>query len=108
MIMTIINKNYLIPDKYGNTSLSLAIEEGNIQKVRQMYSPPNYTDSDIELLKRIAIDMMNHNIQEQYGLSWDIFSRIYSEAKYQLDLQGEDTTDVIDVYNNNLNIKMKK
>lgn len=42
--------------------------------------------------------MMNHDIQRQYNLSKDVISRIYSEAKYQLDLLGEDITEVINAF----------
>jgi len=90
-----VKKDYLIPDKYGNTPLSIAIEEGNIEKIRQIY---NSQEPYTELLKRIAIDIMQPNIQRQYNLSKDVISRIYSEAKYQLDLLGEDTTEVIDAF----------
>ena len=90
-----INKNDLIPDKYGNTNLSLAIEEANIEKIRQIC---NSQETYTELLKRISIDIMQPTIQKQYELSKDVFSRIYSEAKYQLDLLGEDTTEVIDAF----------
>ena len=93
-----IKKDDLLPDKYGNTPLSLSIEEGNIEKIRQIYNTPHKTYTDTELLKKIAIDMMNHDIQRQYNLSKDVISRIYSEAKYQLDLLGEDTTEVIDAF----------
>ena len=89
-----MNKEHLVTDKYGNTPLSLAIEAGDMEKVRQMYSA--HTGGDADLLKRIAVDSMNPSIQEH--LSWDARSRIYSEAKYRLDLLGEDTTDVIDAY----------
>lgn len=92
-----INKDNLIPDKYGNTLLSLSIEEGNIEKIRQIYNTKE-TFSHTELLKKIAIDIMDPTIQKVYDLSRDVFSRIYSEAKYQLDLLGEDTTEVIDAF----------
>jgi len=92
-----IKKEDIIPDKYGNTLLSIAIEKGKLDKIREIYYPQNiYTDT--ELLKRIAIDMMNPIIQKQYDLSKDVYSRIYSEAKYQLDLLGEDTTEIIDIF----------
>lgn len=92
-----INKKHLIADKYGNTPLSLAIEEGNIEKIREMCEMKNKY-SDAELLKKIAIDILSYSNKE-YGLHQDIFSRIYSEAKYQLDLLGEDITEVINAYN---------
>jgi len=93
-----IDKAALIGDKYGNSPLSLAIEEGNILQVRDMYKvTEELTNAD--LLKKIALDMMNTNVQEHYSLTQDVFSRVYSEAKYQLDLLGEDTTEVIDAYN---------
>ena len=92
-----INKDDLIPDKYGNTLLSLSIEEGNIEKIRQIYNTKE-TFSHTELLKKIAIDIMDPTIQRHYNLSKDVISRIYSEAKYQLDLLGEDTTEVIDAF----------
>jgi len=97
--LPIINKEALVADKYGNTPLSLAIEEGNIEQVRELYKIQKEELGDTELLKKIAIDMMNSSIQEHYNLTQDIFSRVYSEAKYQLDLLGEDTTEVIDAYN---------
>lgn len=92
-----IKKDDLIADKYGNTPLSLAIEKGNIEIIRQIYDTQK-TYTHIELLKKIAIDIMNPTIQKQYDLSKDIYSKIYSEAKYQLDLLGEDITEVIDAF----------
>lgn len=91
-----IKKDDLIADKYGNAPLSLAIEKGNIEKIRQIYDTQTYTN--LELLKKIAIDIMNPTIQKQYDLSKDIYLKIYSEAKYQLDLLGEDITEVIDAF----------
>ena len=90
-----VKKDDLIPDKYGNIPLSIAIEEGNIEKIRQIY---NSQEPYTELLKRIAIDIMQPTIQKQYNLSKDVFSRIYLEAKYQLDLLDEDTSEVIDAF----------
>lgn len=46
---------------------------------------------------------MNPTIQKQYDLSKDIYSKIYSEAKYQLDLLGEDIIEVIDAFITQLN-----
>ena len=88
-------KEDVMPDKYGNTPLSISIEEGSIEKIRQIYNQQKtYTES----LKRIAIDIMDPIIQKVYGLSRDVFFRIYSETKYQLDLVGEDTTEVINAF----------
>lgn len=41
-----IKKDDLLPDKYGNTPLSLSIEEGNIEKIRQIYNTPHKTYTD--------------------------------------------------------------
>jgi len=92
-----IDKEALIGDKYGNSALSLAIEEGDIEQVRKIFVVKKDL-SDADLLRTIAVDMMDKNIQKEYGLSQDIVSVVYSEAKYQLKVMGEDIDSVIDAY----------
>jgi hypothetical protein len=93
-----INKKHLIADEYDNTPLSLAIEEGNVEKVRQMYSIEKPL-SDADLLRAIAIDITHNEVRESYNISKDIALTIYSEVKHQLNLMGEDTSEVVDAYN---------
>lgn len=96
--MPVIKESALEADEYGHTPLSTAIEEGNIGQVRDMYSvTKNLNDAD--LLRTIAIDMMDKTVQQEYELTRDIVSTIYSEAKYQLKVMGEDIDMVIDAYN---------
>ena len=87
----------LVGDKYGNSALSLAIEEGNIEQIRKIFVIKKDL-SDADLLRTIAVDMMDRNIQKEYGLSRDVVSAVYSEAKYQLKVMGEDIDSVIDAY----------
>lgn len=96
--LPVIKEEALVADEYGHTPLSTAIEEGNIRQVREMYGAEE-TLNDADLLRTIAVAMMNSNVQEEYNLSRDIFSTVYSEAKYQLKLMGEDINAVIDAYN---------
>lgn len=96
--LPLINEEALNGDKYGNTPLSIAMEEGNIEKVRQMYSVEKSL-SDADLLRAIAIDVTHNEVRENYNISKDVALTIYSEAKYQLDLMGEDTSEVVDAYN---------
>jgi len=96
--LPIINEGALKGDEYGHTPLSTAIEEGNIEQVRKMYSVEKSL-SDADLLRAIAVDMMDSDVQAKYDLSRDIISTVYSEAKYQLKVMGEDIDAVIDAYN---------
>ena len=93
-----INEEALKGDKYGNTPLSLAIEEGNIEKVREIYVIGKSL-SDADLLRAIAIDVTSHDIQETYNINEGVALRIYSEARDQLNLMGEDTSTIVDAYN---------
>jgi aromatic ring-opening dioxygenase LigB subunit len=55
--------------------------------------------SDADLLRAIAIDVTHNEVRENYNISKDVALTIYSEAKYQLNLMGEDTSEVVDAYN---------
>lgn len=92
-----IKPEVLKTDNYGNSLLSVAIEEGNMDEIKKMYIADNNI-SDAELLKKIAIDIMDPDVQAEYNVSDDTASVIYSEAKYQLKLMGEDISEIIDVY----------
>ena len=96
--LPVIKEEALKGDKYGNTPLSIAMEEGNIEQVRQMYSVERSL-SGADLLRVIAIDVTDNKVRENYNISKDVALTIYSEAKYQLDLMGEDTSEVVDAYN---------
>ena len=96
--LPIIHEEALNGDKYGNTSLSLAIEEGNLEKVREIYVVDKSL-SDADLLREIAIDITSHDMQETYNINEGVALRIYSEARDQLNLMGEDTSTIVDAYN---------
>jgi|APGre2960657423_1045063.scaffolds.fasta_scaffold14024_2 hypothetical protein len=91
-------KQYFIGDKYNNSPLSRAIEEGKISQVREMY-PIKESLSDAKLLQKIAIDITHDTAQENYHISKDVALRIFSEVEHQLNLMGEDTTEVVEAYN---------
>jgi hypothetical protein len=91
-------KQYFIGDKYNNSKLSLAIEEGRIDQVKEMY-PIKTSLSDAEFLQKIAIDVTYNKVQETYNISKDVALRIFSEVEQQLNLMGEDTTEVVEAYN---------
>lgn len=96
--LPVIKEGSLKGDKYGNTPLSLAIEEGNIEQVKQMFFVESIL-SNAELLKIIALDMTTKEVQDEYNILQEVASTIYAEAKYQLDLMGEETIEIVNAYN---------
>ena len=88
-------KTTLHEDKYHNTDLSLAIEVGNFTKIRDLYNI-NTQISDAEILKQIALKAHNDELASQFDVSHDGELRIYYEAKDQLNLMGEDISELID------------
>jgi len=95
--LTIIKKD-ISSDMYSNSPLSLAIDEYEMDKLREMCNNIKEEDfNDAELLQKIALAMTNKEIQNAINL--EVASTIYSEAKFQLNLMGVDTTEIIDAYN---------
>lgn len=95
--LPVIDKEALKGDKWGHCKLSYAIEDGDIKLIEQMYQLQEKL-SDADLLKRIAIDLMNKSIQSHYEIDEKVVSEIYSGIEYQLRLIGEDISDVMDVH----------
>lgn len=93
-----VKEGALKADKYGNTPLSLAIEDGNISVAREMY-PLDKGLSVAEFFKRIALDMTSPELQNEYKITPNVALNIYSESKYQLNLMGEDTSEIVEAYN---------
>src|SRR5574343_378971 len=96
--MPVIKESALEADEYGHTPLSTAIEEGNIEQVRTMYSITK-TLTDADLLRTVAIDMMDKDVQNLYYIDEDVVFEICSGVEYQLRLMGESTEDIISIYN---------
>ena len=93
-----IDKRALKADEAGNCGLSLAIEECKFHTIRELYKTQKKL-SDADLLRKIAFDMTNSDVQAKYGLSKNVTSHIYSEARDQLIYMGEDVDSVIDACN---------
>lgn len=91
-----ISKDALNGDKWGNCKLSEAIEKGDINEVRNLCSPLTELN-DTDMLRILAFDMMNNNLSLALNIS--VRESVYSEAKHQLELMGEDVSDVIEAYN---------
>jgi hypothetical protein len=97
-VLPVIDKEALKGDEWGNCDLSNAIEDGNIKKVREIYKTTEDLN-DADLLRSIAIDVTHSEVREFFKMSRDTALTIYSEAKYQLNLMGEDTSEVVESYN---------
>lgn len=96
--LPVIDEEALKGDEWGNCDLSIAIEDGNIKKVREIYKTADSLN-DADLLRSIAIDVTQSEVREFFQMSRDTALTIYSEAKYQLNLMGEDTSEVVESYN---------
>lgn len=89
-------KQYFTADKYSNSAVSLAIEEGDIAKLKEIY-PFTELEKNFDtanLYRTVAEDMTikQNNIDEVAA------KRIYAEALHQLTLLGEDISDIVDLY----------
>lgn len=90
-----IKEESLQGDKWGNCELSKTIEKGDICKVKNLCVPSTELN-DIDILRKLAFDMMNNTIS--LGFSTPVRESVYSEAKHQLELMGEDVSDLIEAY----------
>lgn len=94
----IIKESALKGDKWGNSELSYAIENDEIDRIKEIYNVSNEINKS-SLFKMIALDMTDKAVQDQYHIELNVASTIYSEAKYQLDLMGEETIELVEAYN---------
>ena len=81
-------KDQLVGDKWGNSKLSLAMEQHNFDAVKEICSVKGML-SDSELLQKIAMDMKSSEIKNQFSIDDEVASTLYSEARDQLTLLGE-------------------
>lgn len=88
-------KQYFIGDKHGNSPLSLAIEEGNIKQIKEIY-PISEELSDTELLAHVARDINDKTIRESYGITDEVAKRAYGEINDWFHIHGEDTTELVE------------
>jgi hypothetical protein len=94
----IVAQDYFKPlDKYGNCQLSLAMEEKKFQGIKDAFNLKNL--SDTEMLKEFAFKMCNETYRDELNITHEVAVSVFGEVNHQLELIGENTTDIIEAYN---------
>ncbi|XVN40511.1 MAG: hypothetical protein RCO49_06845 [Rickettsia endosymbiont of Argas persicus] len=88
---------YLKGDEYGNSILSLEMEEKNFSNIKNIFNLENLSDE--EMLRELTSNMCNKSYREQFNIDLETARRIFVEATDKLLLSGEDITDLIEHYN---------
>lgn len=91
-----MSKKNLHEDKYHNTDLSYAIEEGKFEQIKTLLD----IQGDIsypDLLKLVGMRAHKNELEKDFIVSKEAQQRIFYEAKDQLDLLGEDSSDLSDL-----------
>ena len=85
-------------DQYGDTPLSETIEDGNIEKVKELIGAKDSPLTDAELLTNIGIAVTDEKIREKLGIDKKTAANIFDGSLYQLTLLGEDISELMDSY----------
>jgi hypothetical protein len=83
-------------DKWNNSEISNLLEQEKFNELKELLDL--HTDyNNTNLLKQLASNMTDASFLDQYGITENVSLRIFSEARDQLNLIGENITDSLDV-----------
>lgn len=83
-------------DEWNNSTISNLLEQEKFNELKNLLNLQSDYNST-NLLKQLASNMTDPNFLDQYGITANVSLRIFSEARDQLNLLGENITDSIDV-----------
>jgi hypothetical protein len=85
-------------DQYGDTPLSEAIEDGDIEKVKELIGAKDSPLTDAKLLANIGIAVTDAEIRDKLGIDKKTAANIFDGSLDQLTLLGEDISELMDSY----------
>lgn len=93
---SLIKEKFKPIDKWNNSEISNLLEQEKFNELKKLLNLQiDYNSTN--LLKQLASNMTYPNFLDQYGITENVSLRIFSEARDQLNLLGENITDSLDV-----------
>lgn len=83
-------------DKYGKCGLSIDLQTKNFNEIKEAFNCKNLSDS--EILKKFAFSMCSKEYITTNNIDQNVVTTIFGEARDQLELMGEDITDILESY----------
>lgn len=91
-----MSKKNIHEDKYHNTDLSIAVENNDIKILKSLLEFDDQLNA-VEILKSLAIQAYKDELLEKFEITRDAELKIYYEVKDQLDLIGQDISQLLEV-----------
>jgi len=83
-------------DKYGNCGLSIDLQTKNFNEIKEAFNLKSLSDS--EMLKKFAFSMCSKDYITTNSIDQNVATTVFGEARDQLELMGEDITDILQSY----------